>query len=67
MTERVASLGSYADLGLALWKAASEVNDPDSFLGYLAKQGEHMLRVGEQAIADANKAYQLGIDLVSDS
>ncbi len=64
---QMASLQSYADLSVAQWKAASEVNNADSFMDYLAKQSEHMFRVGEQAIADVNKAYQLAIDLVSDS
>ena len=36
-------------------------------MDYLAKQSEHMFRVGEQAMADANKACQLGVDFVSDS
>ena len=64
---QVESVRSYADLGVAQWKEASKVNDPESFMDYLAKKSEHMFRVGDQAMADANKACQLGVDFVSDS
>lgn len=62
---QMASVRSYADLGMAQWKAAAEVNDPESFLGYLTKQGARMTSMSEQVVADAKKVYQMGVDFVS--
>jgi phasin family protein len=64
---QLASLQSYTELGVAQLKAASKVHDSDSFLKYLIKQSEYMMRIGAQGVADANTAYQMGVNLVSDA
>lgn len=64
---QTASLQKYAELGLAQWKAAAQVNDPESLMAYLTAQGTRMTDVGEQVMADAKQAYQLGMDLLSEA
>ena len=60
VTLQMASLQNYANLGIAQWKAASEVTDPWSFLTYLTKQGATMTKIGEQVVGDAKKLSELG-------
>jgi hypothetical protein len=45
-------------------KAAAEVNDPSSFMSYLAKQGGYMTKVSEQVVSDVQKMSQIGGDFV---
>jgi len=64
---QTASLQKYAQLGIAQWKAAAQVNDPESLVAYLTAQRARMTEVGEQVIADTKQAYQLGMDLLSEA
>lgn len=57
----------YAELGLAQWKAAAEVNDPESFVAYLTAQGARLTDIGKEIVADTKQAYQLGVDLLSEA
>lgn len=61
------NLQKYAQLGIAQWKAAAQVNDPESLLEYLTAQGARMTDVSEQIIADTKQAYQLGMDFLSEA
>jgi phasin family protein len=61
------SLQKYAELGLAQWRAAAQVNDPESFIAYVCAQGRRMTEIGEQVIADTKQAYQMGMDLLSEA
>jgi phasin family protein len=61
------SLQKYAELGLAQWKAAAEVNDPQSFVNYLTAQGARLTDVGKEIVADTKQAYQLGMDFLSEA
>lgn len=58
------SAKDYANLGIGHMKAAAEVNDPWSFVGYVAKQGAYATKLGEQAVADVQKIRQLGGDFI---
>ncbi len=64
---QTASLQKYAQLGMAQWKAAAQVNDAESLMAYLTAQGARMTDVGNQVIADAKQAYQLGMALLSEA
>lgn len=64
---QTASLQKYAELGMAQWKAAAEVNDAESLVAYLTDQGARMTDVGEQVIADTKQAYRLGMDFLSEA
>jgi phasin family protein len=64
---QTASVQKYAELGLAQWKAAAQVSDPESLMTYVTAQGARMTDVGEQVMADAKQTYQLGMDLLSEA
>ena len=64
---QTANLQKYADLGFAQWKAAAEVNDPESFVNFLANQDTRLSQVGEALIADTKRAYPLGVDLLCEA
>jgi phasin family protein len=61
------NLQEYAELGIAQWKTAAEVNDPESLVAYLTAQGARLTEAGEQVIADTKQAYQLGMDFLSEA
>jgi hypothetical protein len=52
---------------MAVTKVAAAVNDPESLVNYLAAQGARMTDIGETLIADTKQAYQLGVDLLSET
>ena len=58
------SVKAHANLGIGRWKAVAEVNDPWSFVSYVAKQGAYATKVGEQVVADARKLGELGGDFI---
>lgn len=64
---QTASLQKYAQLGIAQWKAAAEVNDLQSLVGYLGAYNARMTDVGEQVVNDAKQAYQLGRDFLCEA
>lgn len=64
---QTASLQKYAQMQMAQWKAAAQVNDAESLMAYLTAQGARMTDVGNQVIADTKQAYQLGMDLLSEA
>ena len=64
---QIERLQSYIQLGLAQWRGAANVNDLESPMAYLTAQGTHMTAVGEQVIADTKRAYQLGMDFLSEA
>jgi phasin family protein len=64
---QIESLQSYVQLGLAQWKAAAQVNDPESFMAYVTAQGARMTEIGEQVIADTKQVYQLGMGFLSEA
>jgi phasin family protein len=49
------SIKAQVNLGMSQWKARAEVNDPSSFMSYLAKQGGYMTKVSEQVVSDIQK------------
>lgn len=67
VTFQMESLQKYAELGLAQWRAAAQVNDPESLMAYVTAQGGRMTEVGEQMMADAKQAYQLGMGFLSEA
>lgn len=67
VTIQTASLQNYTNLGIAQWKAASEVTDPWSFLTYLTKQGVTMTKIGEQVVGDAKKLSELGAHFMDEA
>jgi phasin family protein len=64
---QTASLQKYAQMGMAQWKAAAQVNDTESLMAYFTAQGARMTSVGNQVIADTKLAYQLGMDFLSEA
>ncbi len=64
---QTASSQKYAQMGMAQWKAAAQVNNAESLVAYLTAQGARMTDVGNQVIADAKQAYQFGMDLLSEA
>ena len=57
---QLATLRSYADLGIAHLKAAAAVQDPKGAQEFVAKSGELAKLVGEKVVADAKAFGQLG-------
>lgn len=64
---QTASVQKYTQLGIAQWKAAAQVNDLNSLVTYLGAYSARMTDVGEQIVADAKRAYQLGMDFLSEA
>lgn len=63
---QMASLKHYAELHLAQWRAAAQVENPATLLHCVIMQGECTIKIGEQLRADAQKVSQLGIDFLYD-
>jgi phasin family protein len=57
---QLATLQSYADLGISHLKAAADVQDAKGAQGFIAKNGELAKLVGEKVAADAKAFGQLG-------
>jgi phasin family protein len=55
---------TYTNLGIGRPKTAVEVNDPRSFIAYLATQGAYATTVGSQVVADIQKLSQFGSDFM---
>ena len=59
------SATTYTNLAMGRLKTAAEVNDPWSFMGYLATQGSYATKVGEQMIADMQKLSRLSGEFIA--
>jgi phasin family protein len=57
---QLATLQSYADLGISHLKAAADVQDPKGAQAFIAKNGDLAKLVGEKVAADAKAFGQLG-------
>jgi phasin family protein len=64
---QTANLQKYARVGIAQWKAAAQVNDPESLLAYVTAQGARLTDVSGEIVADTKQAYQLGVDFLSEA
>ncbi len=66
VTAQMVSHKRYADLGLAQWRAIAQVEDPDTLLQYVIKQGECVIKGSEQFRSDVQKVSQIGVDFLFD-
>ena len=64
---QLASLEYYTKLGLAQWKAAAALKDPQGLQAYAAKQGKLLKVVGEKLLADAKQIAQLGTEFSAEA